>query len=134
MIGIGLAAGVQAMSLGQRNCSLGAGGGVIIPRRGGVGECARSVADETGGGGLGVLQVDGHLLEGVEDAAGVGEFNAVVEDGLEDIGEGVEALLVTRRGWDGEVAASDAPGGARLAEGAARGVMVVAEGLAAEGG
>jgi hypothetical protein len=43
-------------------------------------------------------------------------------------------LLVAGGSWDGEVAAGDAPGAARLAEGAARGVMVVAEGLAAEGG
>jgi hypothetical protein len=34
---------------------------------------------------------------------------------------------------DGEVAASDAPGAARLAERSARGVMVVTETLAAEG-
>ena len=29
-------------------------------------------------------QVDAYLLEGVEDAAGVGELDAVVDDGLQD--------------------------------------------------
>ena len=85
-------------------------------------------------GGFGFLQVGAYLLECVEDAAGVGEFYAVVDDGLQDIGEGVEGLLVAGGGGDGEVAAGDAPGGAGLAEGTARGVMVVAEGFAAEGG
>ena len=80
------------------------------------------------------MQVGAYLLDGVEDAAGVGEFYAVVDDGLQDVGEGVEELLAVVGGGDGEGAASDAPGAAGLAEGAARGVMVVAEGLAAEGG
>jgi hypothetical protein len=35
-----------------------------------------------GGGGFGLLQVNAYLLEGVEDAAGVGELDAVVDDGL----------------------------------------------------
>ena len=61
--------------------------------------------------GFGILQVGADLLEGVEDAAGVGEFDAVVDDGLQDIGEGVEGLLVAGGGGDGEVAAGDAPGG-----------------------
>ena len=80
------------------------------------------------------MQVGTYLLEGVEDAAGVGELDAVVDDCLQDIGEGVENLLAAGGGGDGEVAAGYAPGGAGLAEGAARGVMVVAEGFAAEGG
>jgi hypothetical protein len=42
-------------------------------------------------------------------------------------------LLAVGGGGDGEVAAGDAPGGARLAEGEL-GVVVVAVGLAAEGG
>ena len=80
------------------------------------------------------MQVGAYLLECVEDAARVGDLDAVVDDGLQDIGEGIENLLAAGGGGDGEVAASDAPGAARLAEGAARGVVVVAEGLAAEGG
>ncbi len=80
------------------------------------------------------MQVGADLLEGVEDAAGVGDLDAVGSDGLQDTGEGFEELLAVGGDGDGEGAAGDAPGGARLAEGAARGVMVVAEGLAAEGG
>jgi hypothetical protein len=60
---------------------LGAVGRVIIPRRSGVGENAGG-RYEMEGGGFGVLQVDADVLEGVEDAAGVGEFDAVVDDGL----------------------------------------------------
>jgi hypothetical protein len=85
-------------------------------------------------GGFDLLQVGAHLLECVEDAAGVGDLDAVVSDGLQDTGEDFEELLAVGGGGDGEGAASDAPGAARLAEGAARGVMVVAEGLAAQGG
>jgi hypothetical protein len=80
------------------------------------------------------LQVGADLLEGVEDAAGVGDLDAVVSDGLQDAGEDLEELLAIVGDGDGEGAAGDAPGAARLAEGAARGVMVVAEGLASEGG
>lgn len=80
------------------------------------------------------MQVGAHLLEGVEDAAGVGDLDAVGSDGLQDAGEDLEELLAVVGGGDGKGAAGDAPGGARLAEGAARGVMVVAEGFAAEGG
>ena len=66
-----------------------------------------------GWGGRG-LQGGAGLLERVEDAAGVGELDAVVDDGVQDTGEGVEGLLVGGGGGDGEVAASDAPGAARL--------------------
>ena len=80
------------------------------------------------------MEVGAYLLEGVEDAACLGDLDAVVSDGLQDAGEDFEELLPVVGDWDGEGAASDAPGSSRLAERAARGVMVVAEGLAAEGG
>jgi hypothetical protein len=125
---------IQLVRLGLRNCSLGAGGRVIISRRRCVGENVRAVAGGRCGGGFDLLQVGADLLEGVEDAACVGDLDAVVSDGLQDTGEGVEALLAGGGSGDGEVATGDAPGGPRLAEGAARRVMVVAEGFAAEGG
>jgi len=62
------------------------------------------------------------------------EFDAVVGNGVHDDGEDVEELLPVGRGWDGEFAAGDAPGAACLAERAACGMVVVAEGLAAKGG
>ena len=84
------------------------------------------------------MEIDSDLLERVEDASCVAEFDAVVGDGLQDTGEDVEELCpVSVDGVSGdahgELSASLAPGAARLAEGAARWVMVVAEGLAAEG-
>ena len=85
-------------------------------------------------GGFELLQVGAYLLECVEDAARVREFDAVVDDGLQDAGEDFEELVAVVGDGDGEGAAGDAPGGPRLAKGAARGVMVVAEGFAAEGG
>ena len=80
------------------------------------------------------MQVDSQLLERVKNSACMGELDAVVCDGVHDNGEGVEELLAVGGGWDGEFATSDAPGAAGLAEGAAGGVVVVAEGLAVECG
>jgi hypothetical protein len=76
-----------------------------------------------------LLQTEADLLETVEDAACVGDLDAVVGDGLEDAGEDVEELLAAGGSGDRERSASDAPGAPRLAEGAARGVVVVAEGI-----
>jgi hypothetical protein len=52
------------------------------------------------GGRFDLFELRADLLEGIEDAAGVSELYAVVEDGLQDVGEGVEGLLVGGWGWD----------------------------------
>jgi hypothetical protein len=61
---------------------LGAGGRVINSLRSGWTCEASTRHGGIEGGGFDLLKVDAHLLECVEDAARVGELDAVVDDGL----------------------------------------------------
>jgi hypothetical protein len=64
------------------------GGEVVVLER-----CRLVGSGEIGGGRFDFLQVGCHLLERVEDSAGVGELDAVVGDGLNDNGKDVDELF-----------------------------------------
>ena len=122
----------------------GAGDGEVADFRG-DGEGAEGLVvgdffDQRSGGvmGLGFGQIEAGDLQAIEQKTGAAGVDLVCGDALEDLTDGVlDGGAVFRRG-DGEAGAAFAAGAAveelRRGDGAARGVVVVAELLAAQGG